>query len=74
MTDDIETKLPYLCKTPHLHTEVVQWCEQNYGEFGVRWYRYGTDIAQSIVAGVPFYDYYRFASNEDAMLFILRWS
>jgi hypothetical protein len=27
-----------------------------------------------IVAGADFYDYYRFARSEDAVLFALRWS
>jgi hypothetical protein len=53
---------------------VVPWCEEQFGQFGVNWYRYGTDIAMGIVVGASFYDHYRFARDEDAMLFILRWS
>ena len=74
MTDDTEIKFPYGCKTYYNYTDVVPWCEQQFGEFGVRWYRYGTDIAMGIVAGAPLYDHYRFALSEDAVLFTLRWS
>jgi hypothetical protein len=74
IADEIEAKFPFECKTSHLHEDVVAWCEQQFGEFGVRWYRYGTDISIGIVAGIPFYDYYRFIRSEDAVLFALRWS
>lgn len=74
MVDDLEVKFPYPGKTYHHYTDVGPWCEQQFGEFGVRWYRYGTDIAMGIVAGVPFYDYYRFVHSEDAVIFALRWS
>lgn len=74
MTDDTEIKFPYSCKTYCNYTDVVPWCEQQFGEFGVRWYRYGTDIAMGIVAGATLYDHYRFALSEDAVLFTLRWS
>jgi hypothetical protein len=53
---------------------VVPWCEEQFGPFDDRWYRYGTDIAQGIVAGYPSYDYYRFRDEKDAMLFQLKWS
>ena len=73
MVDDIEVKFPYKGSTYYHYTEVGPWCEQQFGEFGIRWYRYGTDIAMGIVAGTPFYDYYRFVRSEDAILFSLRW-
>ncbi len=72
--DNIENNFPYQCQTAYDYIEVVPWCEKQFGEFGVNWYRYGTDIAVGIVAGVPLNDYYRFVRNEDAMLFTLRWS
>jgi hypothetical protein len=71
--EDIEVKFPFEGKTYHHSSEVSQWCEQQFGEFGVRWYRYGTDIAMGIVAGAPLYDHYRFAHSKDAVLFTLRW-
>jgi len=71
--DDVEDRFPHECKTGYTYTEVVPWCEEQFGQFGVNWYRYGTDIAIDIVVGASFYDYYRFAREEDAMLFILRW-
>jgi hypothetical protein len=75
MNDDIKQQFPYQCQTEHPYTDVVPWCEQQFGKFNVNWYRYGTDIAiMGIVAGVPFYDYYRFVRKEDAVLFALRWS
>ena len=73
MTDKIEIDFPYECKTYHDYTEVVPWCQEQFGEFGVRWYRYGSDIAQGIVVGAALYDYYRFARSEDQILFMLRW-
>ena len=72
--DDVEIKFPYSGKTYYNYTDVVPWCEQQFGEFGVHWYRYGNDIAEGIVAGMPFYDYYRFIRSEDAVLFALRWA
>jgi len=72
--EDIIVNFPFEGKTFHHHSEVSPWCEQQFGQFGERWYRYGADIEIGIVAGVPFYDYYRFARSEDAVLFTLRWS
>ena len=73
-SEDIEIKFPFEGKTFRHHSEVSPWCEQQFGRFGERWYRYGTDIAMGIAIGVPFYDYYRFARSEDAVLFALRWT
>lgn len=69
-----EQKFPFTCRTAHNHTEVVPWLETNIGQFDRDWYRYGRDIAQGIVAGVPFYDYYRFRDEQAAMLFMLKWA
>lgn len=71
---EFEQRFPYSCKTSYDHLQVVPWLETHIGEFDREWYRYGTDIAQGIVAGIPFYDYYRFRDEQSAMLFILRWS
>ena len=72
--DNIEQQFPYPCRTWHSHVDVAAWCEEHFGEFGQNWYRYGTDIAQGIVAGAPLYDTYRFARDQDAVLFTLRWA
>ncbi len=69
----IEDRFPWECRTLARHWEVEPWCQEHVGEFDDRWYRYGTDIAQGIVAGVNFYDYYRFQNEKDAILFQLRW-
>jgi hypothetical protein len=69
----LEDRFPWKCRTSYLHDEVVAWCEEHFGPFDERWYRYGSDIAMGIVAGHPFYDYYRFQLEEDAVLFQLRW-
>lgn len=71
---EFEKRFPYECKTFHDHEEVVLWLETNIGQFDREWYRYGTDIAQGIVAGVPLYDYYRFRDKQSAMMFELKWS
>ncbi len=71
---DIESRFPWECKTLHPHDEVVPWCEAQFGPFDDQWYRYGTDIAQGIMAGADFYDYYRFQNQQAAMLFQLKWS
>lgn len=72
--EDLEVKFPFKGKTYHHHSNVGPWCEQQFGKFGERWYRYGTDIAMGIVVGAAFYDYYRFRCSEDALVFALRWS
>lgn len=72
--NEFEQRFPYECKTLSDHKDVVSWLEANIGKFDNEWYRYGTDIAQGIVAGVPFYDYYRFRDEKAAMLFTLRWA
>lgn len=72
--EDLEVKFPFEGKTYHHHSNVSPWCEQQFGKFGERWYRYGTDIAMGIVVGAAFDDYYRFRCSEDALVFALRWS
>jgi hypothetical protein len=71
---DLEVNFPFEGKTYHHHSDVGPWCEQQFGQFGERWYRYGTDVAMGIVVKTSFYDYYRFARSEDAVIFALRWS
>jgi len=68
--DDIEIRFPWECTTHHHHSQVVPWCEEQFGPFDHRWYRYGSDIA--LLAGIN--DIYRFLYSEDAVLFKLRWS
>jgi hypothetical protein len=70
----IEQRFPFECHTSHPHDEVVPWCEEHFGHFDSRWYRYGTDIAQAIVPGNPRYDRYRFRDEQAAVLFQLKWS
>jgi hypothetical protein len=70
----LERRFPWECRTPHPYESVVPWCEAQFGEFNDRWYRYGSDIAQGIVAGVPLHDYYRFRDEQAAILFRLKWS
>jgi len=72
--DDIELRFPYECSTCHAYSDVVSWCEEHFGPFDDRWYRYGTDIALGVVAGMPLYDVYRFRDEQDAVLFQLKWS
>jgi len=72
--DDLEQRFPHECRTLYHYQEVVPWCEAQFGPFDERWYRYGTDIAQGIVAGSDFYDYYRFRDEKAAVLFRLKWS
>lgn len=71
---EFEQRFPFTCKTSYNHTEVVPWLETNIGQFNREWYRYGTDIAQGIVSGVPLYDYYRFRDEQAVMLFMLKWA
>jgi len=74
MMDDFDRRFPWECRTYHPHEVVVPWLEENIGVFDQEWYRYGTDIAQGIVSGVPLYDYYRFRDEQAAVLFGLKWS
>jgi hypothetical protein len=69
----IESRFPWECRTSHPHDEVVPWCEEQFGPFDDRWYRYGTDIAQGLW-NWPIVDYYRFRDEQDAVLFQLKWS
>jgi hypothetical protein len=71
--DDIESRFPYECRTPHPYAEVEAWCEQQFGAFDDRWYRFGSDIAAG-VTGWDLYDYYRFRDEQAAVLFQLKWS
>ncbi len=70
----LEGRFPWECRTAHPYESVVPWCEEQFGKFDDRWYRYGADIAQGIVAGADFYDYYRFRDEQAAILFKLKWS
>ena len=72
--DKIEIRFPWACRTYHPHERVVPWLKENIGEFDGEWYRYGSDIAQGIVARMPLYDVYRFRDEQDAVLFGLKWS
>ena len=72
--DSEEQRFPWEGRTYHHYSEVEPWLKENIGEFDQEWYRYGTDIAQGIVAGAPLYDYYRFRDEQAAVLFQLRWS
>jgi hypothetical protein len=69
----IEDRFPWECRTLHPFESVGPWCREQFGAFNDRWYRYGTDIAQGIVAGYPLYDHYRFRDEQAAILFTLKW-
>lgn len=73
MRDPIETKFPYECRTTWTWTEVADWCEANIGAYNQEWFRYGSDIAMGI-DGEPIIDRYRFRTEQQAILFRLRWS
>ena len=71
--NDLEIRFPYECSTRWSWTEVADWCSANIGQFDKDWYRYGTDIAWGMT-GEPTVDHYRFRTEKQAMLFMLRWS
>lgn len=73
MIDPVEIRFPYECRTAWTWTEVADWCETNIGRFDEDWYRYGTDIMAGLT-GEPMYDYYRFRTEQAAVLFQLKWS
>ena len=70
--DDLESRFPWACQTRYPYWEVVEWVEDNIGTFDRDWYRYGRDIASGVTGWSP--DLYRFAREQDAVLFQLRWS
>jgi hypothetical protein len=73
--DDLETRFPYECTTPHPYWTVVEWLEENIGTFDQEWYRYGGDIASGLtLTGYNIHDTYRFRNEQDAVLFRLKWS
>ena len=64
----IEDKdFPYLAKTTEDYVNVSQWCYEHFGEFGVRWYRLGTDPLSDSE------DHYYFTNEQDYNWFILKW-
>jgi hypothetical protein len=67
-------RFPWECLTPYHYDQVVPWLEDNIGQFDQEWYRYGSDIAMGIVAGLNPHDIYRFRDEKSAVLFRLRWS
>ena len=70
----VEDRFPWECRTLARHWEVEPWCQEQFGEFDDRWYRYGTDIAKGVWSHRPLYEYYRFRDEKDAVLFSLKWS
>ena len=71
--DDLVQRFPYECRTQWTWVEVADWCETNIGKFDQEWYRYGNDILAGM-SGEPIYDHYRFRTEQQAILFRLRWS
>ena len=54
------------------YTEIASWCEANFGEFDNRWYKLGIDPAEYLRDPTSPTEW-RFCSQEDAVLFSLRW-
>ena len=71
---DFEQRFPFKGKTLCLHEDVVKWLETHVGKFDHDWYRYGTDIAMATGERALLCDYYRFRTEESAVLFALKWS
>jgi hypothetical protein len=71
--DELEQRFPYAVTTHYPYMQVVPWVEENIGTFDRDWYRYGSDIASG-VTGWEQKDIYRFRTEQDAVIFRLKWS
>lgn len=71
MINPDDKKYLHIMTAPHVyHDDVCSWCQEQFGNFGDRWYRLGTDIS----ADHDGQDYYWFANDIDAAWFKLKWS
>lgn len=70
---EFEQQFPFACRTLAPRDQVVPWCEANFGEFGLAWYRLGSDIAMGIEPGLDIRDTYCFRHSEAAVAFRLKW-
>ncbi len=52
---------------------VEEWCNQQFGEFGERWYKMGIDPGQWYLTE-SFETIWLFKTEPDAVLFKLRWA
>jgi hypothetical protein len=71
------SELKYKGETAAKYPEVQDWCERNFGQFGVEWSRLGRDPMSDVLSrlsGEPVNDTYFFATAEMLTLFTLRWA
>jgi hypothetical protein len=67
------TDFPYQVDTKHPYPEVCAWCDQHVGYFDTDWFRFGSDIAESLFNPDRKETYY-FAQEKHAVWFALRWA
>jgi hypothetical protein len=68
---EINPALIYEAYTDHPWPEVVEWCEQNVGNWNEGWHREPQDIA-AVTVGYNKTRYF-FKTEQDRTMFILKW-
>jgi hypothetical protein len=67
---ELEEKFKFKGLTTNHSVPVCSWCKSNFGEFGQHWYRPRRDPMSP-----PNYpDIYYFDSEDNLLLFLLKWS
>ena len=66
-------ELKYTAYTTHPWQEVQQWCHDNVGPWNEKWYKLGEDPAAQIF-NPGYRSTYFFTTEQDQLMFILRWS
>jgi len=75
MAIDRNPELTVPVKTYAHYTECEPWCICNIGEWNAAWWRDFPDMAMSVALGqVPQPETYWFTSEQDALMFRLRFS
>jgi hypothetical protein len=69
----INPELIYEVYTDHDYPEVEAWCVENVGLWNEDWYREPLDLAVIILSGSSKTRYF-FKTEQDKIMFILRWS
>ena len=65
--------LVYPAYTHHPYPEVEQWCQDQIGPWNEEWYKLGDDPAAQIF-NPGYRSVYYFRTEEQALLFTLKWS
>jgi len=68
----LNERLIYTAYTKHQWPEVQQWCNDNIGPWNETWYKLGEDPAAAVF-DPDYRSTYFFKTEQDQLLFMLRW-